>query len=154
MKKPAEKSGDFLKLMADWQAVEERMVGYAEDEKAKSQHPVIRAVLDILELDAQKYCRLQQMVAESVKKEALHLSPEELQALSAHINKRLEMEERTLALAEKAAEKSQVFFPRYLLQYLISSLKKENALLRQFDDGLKSAHVSTSTSAKIYAATE
>jgi len=151
MKKPAEKSDAFLKLISDWEVIEENMADYVETEKAKTKHPVIRAMLEIIGLEAQKYCRLQQMVVESVKKEALHLSPEELQALSAHINKRLEMEGKVQSLAEAAAEKSEVFYTRYLLQYLISSVKKENGLLRQFDDGLKAAHVSTSTTGKIFA---
>jgi DNA replicative helicase MCM subunit Mcm2 (Cdc46/Mcm family) len=150
MKKPAEKYDGFLRLMSDWEKVEEKMVEYVEEEKAKRTHPLERAILEILGLDAQKYCRVQQMIEQSVKKEALHLSPEELQRLSAHINKRLEKEGKVLGLAEAAPGKSEVFFTRYLLRYLVSSVKKENALLRQLDDELKGAHVSTSTSGKIY----
>lgn len=150
MDKPAEKSADFLKLLEDWKAIEEEMVEYVEAEKAKSKNSAVKAVLDILGIEAEKNCRLQQMIMDSVNREALKLSPEDLQTLSAHINKRLEMEEKALGAAEEAIEKSEVFFTRYLLQYLMTSLKKEDDLLMKFDDELKAAHISTSSTAKIY----
>ncbi len=148
MKKPAEKSREFLKLIANWQALEDEMIEYAEREKGKTENPFIKTMLDMLRLNAQKYRHVQQMITESVEKEALHLSPEELKTLSGHLTRRLEMEGKRLSLADAAVRKSEVFFTSYLLSYLTEDLKTENALLKRFQDELKSAHISTSVSAK------
>jgi len=150
MKRPAEKSDEFLDLMVDWQAIEADMVGYADKEIPKAKNPLINAMLKALKAEAEKHCTIQQIIVDMVKREAVHLAPEELAALSGHINRFLANEEKVLSLAEAAFEKSEVFMPRYLLSYLISETKKENELLKQFDDELKTAHIATSVTSKIY----
>jgi hypothetical protein len=150
MKKPAEKSADFLNLMVDWQSIEMQAVDYANKEIPKTKHPLTKTMLKVLKLDAEKHSLIQQMIIESVNKEAVNLSPEELKALSGHLNKRLEDEEKAIPLAEAALEKSELFMPRYLLSYLISELKIRNSLLRQFDDALKTASIPTSVTSKIF----
>jgi hypothetical protein len=90
------------------------------------------------------------MIVDSVKKEAVHLSPDELQNLSGHLNKHVESEEKALSLAKEAFERSELAIPRYLLSYLIADLKKQNSLLRRFDDELKTASIPTSGTSKTF----
>jgi len=150
MQKPAEKSQEFLDLMVDWQAVEAEMVEYADKEAPGAKNPLINAMLRALKLEAEKHCAIEQIIIELVKKEAVHLAPEELAALSAHINRFLDNEGKVLSLAEGALAKSEVFMPRYLLSYLVNETKKEMGLLREFDNELKTAHIATSVSSKTY----
>ncbi len=150
MKKPAEKTDAFLDLIVDWQAVETGIMKYAEGEAARTQNPLEKMIAQLIGLEARKRCLIQQMIVESIRKEAAHLDPEELQGLTGHINRLLEAEEKELPLAEAALEKSELFISRYLLSYLISDMKKGNGLLRKFSDELKAAQISTSVSSKIY----
>ncbi|MDA8172683.1 MAG: hypothetical protein M0Z48_12745 [Nitrospiraceae bacterium] len=150
MKRPAEKTEDFLNLMVDWQATEYQMIEYAGREAPKTKIPLIKTMLHAMEFEAKKRCLIQQMLIESVKKEAVNLDPEDLQALSAHLNRQIEAEEKALPLAEAALEKSELFMPRFLLSYLVSELKKENSLLRQFEDEVKGAAISTSAGSKLF----
>lgn len=150
MRRPAEKSDAFLDLMVNWQSLEGDMMKYAETEAANTKNALEKAMAQVIGLEARKRCIIQQMIVESVKKEAAHLDPEEIQSLVGHINHLLESEEKELPLAEAALQKSELFISRYLLNYLIADLKKGNALLRQFSDELKAATISTSVTSKIY----
>jgi DNA polymerase III psi subunit len=150
MQKPAEKSREFLDLMVDWEAQEAGTVEYADSELPKTKNPLIRTILNVLKLESEKHCLLQQQILDMVKNEAIHLTPEELAALGGHINRFLENNEKILFFAESALAKSEVFMPRYLLSYLVADTKKSDDLLRRFDDELKTAHIATSVSSKIY----
>ncbi len=150
MRRPAEKSDAFLDLMVNWQSLEGDMMKYAETAAANTKNALEKAMAQVIGLEARKRCIIQQMIVESVKKEAAHLDPEEIQSLVGHINHLLESEEKELPLAEAALQKSELFISRYLLNYLIADLKKGNALLRQFSDELKAATISTSVTSKIY----
>ncbi len=150
MRKPAENTDAFLDLMVDWQAMEGEMMKYAEGEAAKDRNALEKTIAQVIGLEARKRCLIQQMIVESVRKEAAHLDPEELESLNSLINRLVENEEKELPMAEAALQKSELFIPRYLLSYLIADLKKGNGLLRQFADELKAATISTSVTSKIY----
>ncbi len=154
MKKPAEKTDAFLEFMVDWQANETEVMQYAENEAGKAGNALEKTMAQVIGLEARKRCLMQQMIVESVRKEAAHLDPEEVDSLVSHINRLLESEGKELPLAQDALEKSELFLPRYLLSYLVSDIKKGNGLLRQFADELKSATIATSVSSKIYPDTE
>ncbi len=153
MQRPAEKTTEFLNLMVNWQEIETETIEYANKELPKAQNALTKTVLQSLKLEAEKHCLIQKMIVESVKKEAVHLSPEELEDLSGHLNRRLGIEEKALSLAEAAFEKSELFIARYLLLYLISDLKKQSGLLKQFDNELKTASIPTSVTSKIFGST-
>ena len=150
MRKPEENTDAFLDLMVDWQAMEGEMMKYAEGEAAKDRNALEKTIAQVIGLEARKRCLIQQMIVESVRKEAAHLDPEELESLNSLINRLVENEEKELPMAEAALQKSELFIPRYLLSYLIADLKKGNGLLRQFADELKAATISTSVTSKIY----
>lgn len=150
MRKPAENTDAFLDLMVDWQAMEGEMMKYAEGEAAKDRNALEKTIAQVIGLEARKRCLIQQMIVESVRKEAAHLDPEELESLNSLINRLVENEEKELPMAEAALQKSELFIPRYLLSYLIADLKNGNGLLRQFADELKAATISTSVTSKIY----
>jgi hypothetical protein len=148
MKKNPMNLKDFIALMADWQSTETDTMEYVKKELPKTKNLLIKTVLRALKLEAEKRCIMLQMVIESAGKEAVNLDPEELQTLSAHINRQIETEEKALPNEEKALETSELFLPSYILSYLIADLKKENELLTEFDDALKSAAIPTSAGYK------
>ena len=88
------------------------------------------------------------MIVESVKKEAIHMSPEELATFSGHLNKYIEAEEKALVRAEQAANWHGPSVPLSLLTFLISDLKNQSCILKQFDDELKTASIPTSATSK------
>lgn len=151
MKKYTGKSENIVNNVVDWQAIEARNIEYSNKEIPKAKNPLIKTMLQALRLEAEKRSLLQQMVVNSINKEAVHLSPDELESLSGHLNRHIEAEEKALSLAKEAFENSELTIPRYLLSYLIADLKKQNGLLKRFDDELKTASIATSASSKKFA---
>ncbi len=150
MKKYAGKSEDILDKISDWQAIESENMEQMSKAIPGAVNPLIKTMLQALKLEAEKRKVLRQMIVDSVKTEAVHLSPDELLDLSAHINRHMRAEEKALTIAKEAFEKSELVIPRYLLSYLIGDLKKQNDLLRHFDDELKTASIPTSVTSKTF----
>ncbi len=150
MTRYAGKYEDILDKITGWQAIESENIEHTNKAIPKAKNPLIKVMLQALRLEAEKRRILQQMIVDSVKTEAVHLSPDELQDLSAHLNKHMEAEEKALSMAKEAFERSELAVPRYLLSYLIADSKKQNSLLKLFDDELKAASIPTSTTSKSF----
>ena len=148
MKRTVKNTKDVLDLMVDVQEIENGTIEYTNSKMPGTRNTLTKAILQALKLEAQKHCLFHQMIVDSLTKEAVHLSPEELGELSMHINKYLDTEEKVLSLVEAAEEQNEPFIAKFLFSYLISDLKKQNDLLREFDDELKAASIPTSVSAR------
>jgi len=96
MRNTTEKSGDLLDVMVDRQDVETGTTLYTKDEIPKANNSLTKTMLKVIRLEAKKNSLIQQMIAESVKKEDVHLRPEELATFSRHLNRYVEAEERAL----------------------------------------------------------
>ncbi len=150
MKKSTDKSHDILDTIGQVDEIESGNIHYAEKEIPRAKNPLTKTVLKALKLEAEKHHLIQQMIIDSIKKEAVNLSPDELQSFSVHLNKHLEAEERALCYAKEAFDKSNLPIPRYLLSYLVADIKMQNCLLSQFEDELKTASIPTSISSKTF----
>ncbi len=140
----------LLDAIVDLQAIETENIANAKAEIAKTKNHLTRAMMKVLEVEAEKRCLLHGIISDSLKKEAFNLSPEELNILSSHFNRTMEAEDQALLLAKEAYEKSEVPIHRFLLSYLINDLKKENNPLRQFEYDLKGASIATSITSKTF----
>lgn len=154
MAKAIRKIKDIADLMTDWQGIEAGTVESAKRELQKTKNPLMKAMLQLIVLEAEKHRLVQQMIFDSVKKEAVNLSPDELGVLSGHINRYLEAEGRELCAAEATTARSNPFVTRYLFSYLIEDLKVQSCMLKQFDDELKNASIPTSVTAKRFGASK
>ncbi len=149
MKKPIENSEEFLSLMKEWQTLEDKTITSANDLMKKTANPLIKMTMELIKHDSEKHKLVQQMIIDSIKKQAISISPDELIALSDMLNKHMEIEAKSMTQADKAFQKSELFMTRYLLSYLIADETKHHGLMNQLND-LKRATISTSTSARSY----
>ena len=149
MKKPAENSEEFLNLIREWQALEDKTIASANSMMAKTKNPFIKMTMEMIKHDSEKHKAIQQMIIDSITKEAVHISPDELDALSDMLNTHMEAEAESLCLAEDAYRKSELFTTRFLLSCLIADEAKHHGLLCQFND-LKRAAIPTSISARTH----
>jgi hypothetical protein len=152
MARAMRKSKDIADLMTDWQGIEAGTAESVKSEMQKAKNPLIKAMLQLIGLEAEKHRLVQQMIVDSVKKEAVNLSPDELGVLSGHINRYLESEGRELCEAEATTAGNNPFVTRFLFSYLIDDLKAQNCMLKQFDDELKNASIPTSVTGKRFGA--
>ncbi len=134
MKKSAERSEDFLKLIKEWQDLEDKTIASADKMLSKTDNLLIRTTMEMIKNDSKKHKVMQQMIIDNLTKEALHLTPEELAPLSEMLTDHLEAEAKSLEIANTALKKSGLFVTRYILSYLIADEAKHHNLLTKLDE--------------------
>lgn len=139
-KKPVELSNNFLKIIKEWQKLENATIKFSLDMLRRTKNPLIRMTMEMIKNDSQKHKAMQQMLIDSLTKEALHLSPEELAVLSDGLNKHIAAEAKSLELADEALKNSELFVTRYILSLLIADETKHHNLLGKLNE-LKRATV-------------
>ena len=117
-----------------WQEIEVASVAQTTQIMERTQNPLIRLVMEIIRQDSVMHKRVQQVILDSLEKEAFTLMPEELGDIWEMVEKHAEMEKETIALAEKARRNCRLFVQRHLLTYLIEDEQKHDRLLAQLED--------------------
>lgn len=140
MSRPAERSHEFLKIMREWQKLEEETIKLSDGMIKANHNPIVRMAMEMIKNDSQKHKVMQQMLIDSVTSEAIHLSPEELASLSDLLNKHMAAEAKSLELADAALKNSDLFATRFVLSMLIADEQKHHRLLGNLNE-LKRATV-------------
>ncbi len=133
-KRPLEASDKFLKIIRDWQALEDDTIGFSDTMLKKSKNPLVKMTMQVIKNDSQKHKVMQQMILDSLTKEAVHLRPDELAAISDSLNKHIAAEEKSLELADEALKNSELFITRYLLSMLIADETKHHKMLGDLNE--------------------
>ena len=139
-RKPVEQSKEFIKNLRDWQKLEDETIMHADALMKKSKNRLVKLTMEMIKHDSQKHKAMQQMLIDSLTKEPFILTPDELGALSAGLNKHLAAEAKSLELADEALNNCELFVTRYILSYLIADEQKHHALLGKLNE-LKRATV-------------
>ena len=125
----------LLELLKRWQQVENKSTTQCAEIAEKSSSPVIRLVMDVIRRDSAMHHRVQQFIIDSIEKEAVTLTVDDLErvwgAIEAHIAAERETEE-LVAACRKALEGTKDVVQQYLLAYLAVDERKHDQLL----DGL------------------
>jgi rubrerythrin len=140
IRKPVELQDKFLKVIKDWQKLEDDTIRYSEEMMKMTKNKLVRLTMEMIKHDSQKHKAMQQMLIDSVTKEPFILSPDDLNALGNGLNKHLAAEAKSLELADEALMNSELFATRYVLSYLIADEQKHHNLLAKLNE-LKRATV-------------
>jgi len=132
--KTAENPEELTAVLKTWQGLETATIAHTTDIIAKTKNPLIQLVMEIIRRDSEMHHRVQQVLLDSLEKQAFTLTPDELGDIWEMIEKHAEMEKATIELAEKARANCRLFVQRHLLTYLIEDEKKHDRLLGQLED--------------------
>lgn len=130
----------LVEILKEWQRLEDESIKHAEQTLNKTSNKILIMTMEMIRNDSKKHKAMQQMLIDSLTKEALTLAPEELAGLSDALDKHIDAEAKTIELANQALSKSELFLTRYILSYLIADENKHHALLSKLDE-LKKATV-------------
>jgi len=124
--------------MRKWQKVEDASVSSTGQVIEKTDNPLVRLVMEIIQRDSQLHYQVQQFIADSIEHKAVSLTPDELGQVWGMIEKHIEIEKKTVELGEQAiaALKGQqgMIVQEYLINYLLTDERKHNELLSRMDD--------------------
>ena len=118
--------------MKRWQKVENASVASTAQIIEKTENPLVRLVMEIIQRDSQMHYRVQDLIADSLSAKALSLTPDELADVWGMIEKHIEIEKKTVELAEEALaalKGKKMVVQEYLLQYLLEDENKHNHIL-------------------------
>lgn len=121
--------------MRSWQKVEDASVASTGRVTEKTENPLVRLVMEIIQRDSQMHHRVQGWIAETLEGKAVSLTPEDLGNVWEMIEEHIKLEKRTLTLAQESLEAIKgskgMLLQSYLLEYLLEDEKKHNLLLER-----------------------
>ncbi len=118
--------------MKRWQRIENGAVASTGTVIEKTDNPVIRLIMEIIQRDSQMHYRVQEMIADSLTTKAVSMTPDELGAVWDLIEKHIQIEKKTVELAEEALgalRGKKMVVQEYLIEYLLEDENKHNHIL-------------------------
>jgi hypothetical protein len=118
--------------MRRWQKVENTSVASTGKVIEKTDNPIVRLVMEIIQRDSQFHYHVQDMIADSLESKTITLTPEELGEVWEMIENHIKLEEKTVELAREALDAlkgKKMLVQEYLLNYLLDDEMKHNKVL-------------------------
>jgi hypothetical protein len=118
--------------MRRWQQMENATVAATGNVIEKTENPIVRIVMEIIQRDSQMHYRVQGLIADSLDGKAISLNPEELEKVWDLIEKHIRLERQSVDVAEEALaalKGKKMVVQEYLLRYLLEDENKHNHIL-------------------------
>jgi hypothetical protein len=122
--------------MRKWQQTENRAVVITGQMMEKTQNPLLRLVMEIIQRDSQLHHRIQQFLIDSVEGKSVALSPEELGEISSLLGKHKRVEDDMLCQVEELLGKlkgKRLLAQEYFLNFLLTDEDKHCKMLGALD---------------------
>ena len=124
--------------MRKWQKIEDASVSSTGQVIEKTDNPLVRLIMEIIQRDSQMHYRVQEFIADSIELKAVSLTSDELAKVWDMIERHIDLEKKTVEIAEQAiaALKGQqgMIVQEYLLNYLLQDERKHNDLMSHMDN--------------------
>ncbi len=118
--------------MRRWQQIENASVASTGKVMEKTKNPIVKVIMEIIQRDSQMHHQVQEMIASSLTTKTITLTPEELAEIWDMVETHIELEKKTVELAEEALaalKGKKMIVQEYLLKYLLEDENKHNHIL-------------------------
>ncbi len=125
--------------MKKWQKIEDATIAATGMIIEKTDNPIIHLVMEVIQRDSQMHYRVQEWIADSLEFKTVSLSYEELEKIWTLIEKHIELEKKTVAMAKQSLEAlkgKKMVVQEFLLNYLAEDEQKHTNLLAHLE-GIK-----------------
>lgn len=126
---------DLIASMRSWQRVENASVASTGRVMEKTENPIIRLIMEIIQRDSQMHYRVQEWIADSLGGKTVTLTPDEIGEVWGMIEDHIKLEKRTLELARTSLESIKgtrgMMLQTYLLEFLSEDEKKHDLMLER-----------------------
>ena len=123
----------LVNSMKHWQQIENRSIESTAAVIAKTENPLIRLVMEIVQRDSQMHYRVQQMIIDSLEGKPIVLSTDEMGSISEMIDNHLDIENEMVGLVHQSlsdVKNKKMVVQEYLLNFLVEDEKKHAAMLQ------------------------
>ena len=125
---------EMVSVLREWQGIERQSMNDTAEIMEVTDNKMIRLVMEIIRHDSLMHHRVQQFLIDSVTKEDVPVSREDVAEIWEKIEAHDETEKRTIELAEQLHEKAWSPVHKVLFHYLITDEKKHDGLLGHLDE--------------------
>jgi rubrerythrin len=139
-KKGQEHIEELVATLRKWQGIERQAIDNCTDIMEKTDNALIRQMMEIIRNDSVQHHRVQQFIIDSMTKEPVRLTPEELGQVWDEITAHDEVERQTIEIAKKLKNECRFFVQKALLDYLIADEEKHDQLLNSLEDFKKNLY--------------
>ena len=123
----------LVKTMREWQGIERHAIETTSKIMEKTQNPLIRQFMEIIRNDSVQHHRVQQFVIDSLTRESVTLTHEDLAQIWEEIEAHDQVERQTIEMAKECKEECKFFVQRSLLEYLIADEQKHDLILKELE---------------------
>jgi len=134
--KTKELQEQLARNMKNWQKIEDAAVTSTGKIMQETDNPLIRLVMEIIQRDSQMHRQVQQFVADSLERQAVSITPEEMGKVWESIQHHIDIEKKMVGYVEEALgalKGKKMLVQEYLLNYLREDEKKHDELLSNLD---------------------
>ncbi len=89
---------EIVSNMRRWQKIENASVASTGNVIERTENPIVRLIMEIIQRDSQMHYRVQGMIADSLESRAITLTPDELSEVWGLIEKHIELEKKRFNL--------------------------------------------------------
>jgi rubrerythrin len=132
--KRAENTEKLVKTMREWQGLERQAIETTTKIMEKTDNLLIRQFMEIIRNDSVQHHRVQQFIIDSLTRQSVVLSHEDLAKIWEEIEAHDKLEKKTIQMASELKEECGFFVQRALLEYLIADEKKHDLILQGLED--------------------
>ena len=129
----------IVAVMKRWQKIEDASVASTGHIMEKTRNPLIRQVMEIIQADSRRHHHVQQMIVDTLERQSIALTPEELGEVWDMVEKHIELERKTVDFAQEALaalKGTKMVVVQYLIEYLLEDENKHNKVLDNLE-GIK-----------------
>jgi hypothetical protein len=130
----SEKVDNMVEVLRQWQSIERQSMAVTSEIMAQTESPLIRMIMQIIAHDSMMHHRVQQFLIDSVTRESVSLSREELGEIWERIEAHDQAEKKTIEMAKSLREQAWSPVHKQLLDYLLADESKHDTLLEQLTE--------------------
>jgi hypothetical protein len=126
----------IIAIMKRWQKIEDLSSESSGKIISKTENPVLRLIMEIIQRDSQMHHRLQGLVIDTLEHKPVTLTPDEMGKVWDLIEDHIEIEKQTLELANMAVEAlsgKKLVVQEYVLNYLKKDEEKHEKMLQDLN---------------------
>jgi rubrerythrin len=124
---------EMVDVLRQWQGLERQAMNDTAEIMEKTSSPLIRVLMEIIRHDPLMHHRVEQFLIDSVDKESVTVTREDIAEVWDQIVAQDRHEKKTIQMAEDLRKKAWNPVHKLLLDYLLKEESKHDSLLQQLD---------------------
>ncbi|MFH1810596.1 MAG: hypothetical protein ABIJ09_17775 [Pseudomonadota bacterium] len=134
MTKGPQRVEDMIKSLRSWQSIERQAMEDTALILEKTDNQMIRIIMEVIRADSLMHHRVQQVIIDSLNKENITLTHDDIAAVWGEIQAHDAHEKDVIKIATELREKAWTPVHKVLLQYLLTSEQVHDQLLEQLGE--------------------